>query len=363
MVSKAQMRKTYRVLGLMSGTSLDGIDAAVITTDGERILDEGPSRTVAFSDETRDLLRATMREAVRWGFDGPAPNIFAAAEDVLDANHARVVESIAGEFDLIGYHGQTVLHRPEIGRTLQIGQGRRLAEATGRTVVHDFRSADVAAGGEGAPLAPVYHRALVERSGLPGVTAVLNLGGVGNVTIVDGEMLLASDTGPGNGPLDSWLGDMDRGGSVSQLGAPDFDRLAQWLKRPFFRRAWPKSADRYDFEVTDDMQGLSRVDGAATLAAFTALSVRHTLRMMGARPDRVIVCGGGRHNRTMMTLLGLELGCEVVPAERHGWNSDALEAQAFAFLAARVVDGLPNSYPTTTGVPEPTVGGVISRPG
>ena len=356
------MSKVYRALGLMSGTSLDGVDVAVIETDGERLVRSGESHTLYFSPEVRRGLEATMREALAWNFEGPAPNGFAAAEDVLDRVHAEAVEALGADVDVVGYHGQTVLHRPDKRKTLQLGDGQRLANALGVPVVHDFRSEDVARGGQGAPLAPVYHRALTRQSGLQGVTAILNLGGVGNITVVDSDSLLASDTGPANGPLDTWLGDIDHGGATSQAGQPDFGLIGQWLDAPFFRRDWPKSADRYDFDVQDEMVGMTKADGAATLAAFAALSVRHTVQRMGVQPDRLIVCGGGRRNRTMMTLLSLELGCDVLPAEALGWDSDAIEAQAFAFMAVRVLRGLPNSFPTTTGVPQPVVGGVVSRP-
>lgn len=357
------MSKIYTALGLMSGTSLDGVDAAVIETDGSRVTSFGPSLTLPYAEDQKAVLQAATDVALRWNFDGPPPNIFADAEDALDSAHRAAVQALnVGAVSVIGYHGQTVLHRPDRKRTLQLGRGQGLFETSGCRVVFDFRSADVAAGGEGAPLAPVYHQALVRRAELAGVTAVLNLGGVGNVTVVEGDALLASDTGPANGPLDSWLGGVDEGGRISHGGMPDLARVERWLEAGFFRRGWPKSADRYDFDVIDDLSGLSREDGAATLSAFTALSVRKTVRQMGVAPDRVIVCGGGRHNRTIMTLLSLELGCPVLPAEAVGWDSDAIEAQAFAYLAVRVLEGLPNSFPTTTGVPSPIVGGRVAYP-
>ncbi|GLQ19233.1 anhydro-N-acetylmuramic acid kinase [Algimonas porphyrae] len=357
------MSKIYTVLGLMSGTSLDGVDAAIIETDGETIHTFGPALTCAYTASQRSVLDRATQAALTWNFDGPPPNIFAEAEDALDAAHRSATAALDIDgVDVIGYHGQTLLHRPDRYRTLQLGRGQSLATAFACPCIYDFRSADVAAGGQGAPLAPIYHKALVDHAGLSSVTAVLNLGGVGNVTLIDGDRLLASDTGPANGPLDSWLGGVDDSGTISREGVPDLARVETWLKANFFERAWPKSADRYDFDVLADMAGMNRTDGAATLAAFTALSVRKTVRQMQVRPDRVIVCGGGRHNRTIMTLLSLELGCPVLPAERFGWDSDAIEAQAFAYLAVRVLRGLPNSFPTTTGVPEPTVGGVIAYP-
>ena len=363
------MAKDYIALGLMSGTSLDGVDVGLVHTDGERLLSKPFGSSYAYSAEDRSRLLHYTDMARDWDFRGPPPNAFAEASALVDALHARAVDAFrrevgrkAHDAQVIGYHGQTVLHDAIRGRTMQLGEGQALADRFATPVVFDFRSEDVAAGGQGAPLAPVYHRALVHDAGLKGTTAVLNLGGVGNVTVIRGETLLASDTGPANGPLDSWLGGVDDGGGVSAVGRPDFDRVEKFLRLPFFRRDWPRSADRYDFDVTGYMQDLGREDGAATLALFTALSVKRTLQQMGVRPDRVVVCGGGRHNRTIMTLLSLELECEVRAAEAFGWASDSIEAEAFGVLAVRVLNGLPNSYPTTTGVPAPTVGGRVAYP-
>lgn len=361
------MSRIYRALGLMSGTSLDGVDAAVIETDGETVHAFGESLTIPYTKDQKETLETATQAALAWNFDGPPPNIFAEAEDALDTAHREALKALReSNVDVIGYHGQTVLHRPDQRRTLQLGRGQSLADFYGCPCVFDFRSADVQAGGQGAPLAPIYHKALVDQSALPGVTAVLNLGGVGNVTLVDGQEVLATDTGPANGPLDSFLTghgiDFDANGQWSKSGEPDFSLIQHWLERPFFKRPWPKSADRYDFDVLDDLKAFSATDGAATLAAFTALSAMKTMRSMGRLPDRVIVCGGGRHNPTIMTMLSLELGCPVFPSERVGWNSDAIEAQAFAYLAVRALRGLPNSFPTTTAVPNPTIGGRIVGP-
>lgn len=361
------MSKIYRALGLMSGTSLDGVDAALIETDGQQVHAFGPSLTVPYTAEQRQTLTDATQAALSWNFNGPAPNIFAEAEDALDAAHRIAIREVeAGPIDLIGYHGQTVLHRPDRLKTLQLGRGQGLADTFECAVVFDFRSEDVAAGGQGAPLAPIYHQALVEFAALPGTSAILNLGGVGNVTLVTSNDLLASDTGPANGPLDSFLErrgvSMDRDGEISRDGVPDFAQVERWLNSRFFQRQWPKSADRYDFDVIGDLGESSLVGGAATLCAFTALSAARTIRQIGVAPDRVVVCGGGRRNPTIMTMLQLELDCPVMPAETVGWDSDAIEAQAFAYLAVRVMRGLPNSFPTTTGVPTPIVGGRIAYP-
>jgi len=270
---------------------------------------------------------------------------------------------------LIGYHGQTILHHPPVGgqngQTLQLGSGENLAEILQKPVIWDFRSQDMRMGGQGAPLAPIYHQALVEKAGLSGVTAVLNLGGVGNVTLVGEGVLKASDTGPANGPLDQWMvkhgQNYDKGGKISLSGTVDHSRVENWLSRPFFSRAVPRSADRYDFDVMTEMSGLTREDGAASLAAFCALSVVKTLRQMAVRPDRIILCGGGRHNRAIEWMLGCHIAADILSAEDMGWNSDAIEAQAFAYMAARRLYDLPISFPATTGVRKAVTGGRLAQ--
>ena len=270
---------------------------------------------------------------------------------------------------LIGYHGQTLLHHPpsrgKNGQTLQLGSGEKLAAALQKPVVWDFRSQDMCAGGQGAPLAPIYHKALVEKAGLNGVTAILNLGGVGNVTLVGDGILKASDTGPANGPLDQWMQkhgkNYDKGGRISLRGTPDFDRIDKWLSRDFFGRALPRSADRYDFDVMDEMDDMPLEDGAASLAGFCALSAAKTLSQMSVRPERLILCGGGRHNRAIRWMLETHIAADILTAEDIGWESDAIEAQAFGFLAARSLYGFPNSFPATTGVRKAISGGRLAR--
>lgn len=364
----------YTALGLMSGTSLDGVDAAFLETDGEAIISFGPGKMQAYSASDRDTLTQATHAALRWQFKGSRPNSFAAAEDVVHRAHmAGIGDANTGwmsKLDIIGFHGQTVLHHPPkdgaAGQTLQLGEGQVLADRFNLPVAFDFRTADVAAGGQGAPLAPIYHKALVEYAGLPGTTAVLNLGGVGNVTLIVEGLLAATDTGPANGPLDNWLERYDLThdpeGRISREGIVDFARAEKWLSRDFFGRPLPRSADRYDFDVLVEMDGLSMMDGAATLCAFAVLAVKKSLAGLGPKPDRIIVCGGGRHNKTIMTLLSVELGCPVLPAEGVGWNADMIEAQAFAYLAVRSKLGLPISFPETTGAPEPMTGGRIAYP-
>ena len=376
--------KVYCAIGLMSGTSLDGVDAAIIETDGERVFSFGETVSLPYSDMERSVLETATQKAIAWNFAGPPPSEFAAAEDILHQTHVAAVQALIfkskremSDFDLVGFHGQTVLHRapsspgngmPIKGETLQIGNGPKLARTLGLDVVYDFRRADVAAGGQGAPLAPIYHKALLDMAELGAGSVILNVGGVSNFTILNAHGdLIASDTGPGNGPLDQWvkqngLGDYDKGGALSLRGLPDFARVEGWLEGNFFNLPVPKSADRYDFDVLPRMHGLSPEDGAATLCAFTAMAVDRTLAKTACEIERIIVCGGGRLNLAIMAALKQTTGACVTAAEAHGWDGDAIEAQAFAYLAARTKKRLPFSFPKTTGVKTAMTGGRLASP-
>jgi anhydro-N-acetylmuramic acid kinase len=353
-----------RVIGLMSGTSLDGVDAAWLETDGERIGVLGPRLTIPYDDRLRADLRRLLTLAPTLAADDR--RVKSAAARLTEA-HARAVAAIGRPAELIGFHGQTILHQPERRRTWQIGDAAWLAWRTGVSVAWDFRSADVAAGGEGAPLAPVFHAALAQALERP--VAVLNIGGVANVTWIGADgTLLACDTGPGNGPLDDWAArhtgaPFDADGALALQGMADRAVLGRLLEAPYFARPAPKSLDRLDFAqalAASGIDALSPQDGAATLVAFTAAAVAAT--RLPAPPRRWLVGGGGRRNPAIMAALREVLAAPADPVEAVGWDGDALEAQCFGFLAARVAAGLPLSFPTTTGVPRPLCGGRIARP-
>jgi len=356
----------------MSGTSLDGIDAALIETDGEALVRPGPALTIPYGARTRSLLRAAIDDAPAVIEGGPLPHSIREAESLTSEAHARAVEALldkaglkAGEVGLIGFHGQTILHRPALRRTWQIGDGALLARLTGIDVVNDFRSADVHAGGQGAPLMPLYHAALAGESGLPMPLVAVNIGGVSNVTYIDGDMVLAFDSGPGNAPIDDWMHrhtgrPVDEGGALARQGHIDQAALATMLAHPFFDRVPPKSLDRQDFGM-GAVEGLSPADGAATLAAFTAAAIASAREHFPDVPATWIICGGGRHNDFLMERLREAVQARVCCSEEAGWDGDALEAQGFAYLAMRSIKGLPLSLPTTTGVPEPMTGGVLHK--
>ena len=455
-----------RIMGFMTGTSLDAVDIAVLDTDGERITAFGPVGDFPLSDPTRAVILEAICAGRSWARGTPEPPVFMAAARAIAMEHFRAGEAFLlahamawCDFDCLGVHGQTVLHerpcRPRpgallTGRTVQLLDAPLLARLSGRPVVHSFRNADVAAGGEGAPLAPAYHAARAQASGLALPLAVLNIGGVANVTVLlpgsggsssssssspppsgdPGASLVAFDTGPGCGPLDSLMQEAaaaaalgggeavrcDLDGAVSAAGRPDSRALETLLAHPYFALPPPKSLDRYDLPAAAAVAGLPLADAAATLVAFTAEAVARGLGMLpglvrsgaeaeggrwtapgaaaGTNPgssvipyadsqagspaappplppcppiEDLIVCGGGRRNPTLMAALAARLGpsrgaVRVRLAEAVGWRGDALEAEAFAFLAARVLRRLPLSWPGTTGVPRPTTGGEVAYP-
>ncbi len=347
-------------IGLMSGTSLDGIDAALIRSDGRSRVAAGAALTVPYDDAFRRRLRAIL------GGRGEV----AAVERELTLRHARAVRDLlaqarqpAAGVRVIGFHGHTILHAPERRRTWQVGDGALLAAETGIDVVCDLRARDVAEGGQGAPLAPLYHAALAAALDKP--LAVLNIGGVANLTWIGPgrDQVLAFDTGPGNALIDDWVSrhtgrDMDRGGALAQAGDVDEAVLAALLGHPYFGRKPPKSLDRDAFDPAP-LAGVSPADGAATQTALTAAAVAAGMAHLPARPGRWFVCGGGRHNPAIMAALAARLKAPVEPVEAVGWDGDAMEAQAFAYLALRSLEGLPLSLPGTTGVVRPITGGVL----
>lgn len=369
-------------IGTMSGTSMDGIDVALIRTNGHaievwrgpngRLAPLGPTGSRSYSEAERALLARALRDGEGLTERDARPGSLADAEALITRAHAEAVEAFMaaekiapGDVDVVGFHGQTVLHRPEQRLTVQIGDGPALAARLGVPVVYDLRAADVAAGGQGAPLVPVFHRALAEASGFAAPLAILNIGGVANVTLIgDGDAMLGFDTGPGNALLDDLMAERagrpyDTNGETAASGRVDADILVWLLAHPYFRRAPPKSLDRNAFSHRLVGQ-LGVANAAATLTAFTVGAAARALDWFDERPRLWIVGGGGARNAEMLRRLGEAVGAEVVSADAVGWSAEHLEAQAFAYLAARSLAGLPLTYPGTTGVPEPLTGGVLA---
>ena len=365
------MAEILKVIGLMSGTSLDGIDVAVIETDGDRVVGRGFPATYPYSDAFREKLREGLAEAAGLKSRSERPGRLGLLEQYLTELHAEAIAHYladhriaAGSIDVIGFHGQTVLHRPEARLTVQLGDGPLLSRLAGRPVVYDLRAADVAAGGQGAPLAPAYHRALAD--GIPErPLVVLNLGGVANVTwIGEDGALVAFDTGPASAMIDDWcqarLGQpFDAGGALAAAGAVHEDIVAAWLRHPYCAQPPPKSLDRNVFDL-GPVGALSPQDGAATLAAFSAAAIAESLKHFPAAPTLWVASGGGRRNATLLDMIAGRVGGAVRPAEDFELDGDGVEAEAWAFLAVRSRLGLPITFPGTTGVATPLTGGVLA---
>lgn len=383
-------------LGMMSGTSLDGVDAALIKGDGRAIAQFGPTAFRAYAPRERAVLQAALDAAAEAPTPkGPEDPRFQAARQIVTEAHVQVAESLIANVApeqipaLIGFHGQTVLHRPQKRLTVQIGDAEALAQRLGRPVIHDFRSADVAAGGQGAPFAPFYHAALAHRARRSGTApagpiAFLNLGGVGNVswiapTLAEGvadpadlDMLLAFDTGPANAPVDDWMRaragrPFDEQGAAALAGRVDEERVATWVfASSYLSSPPPKSLDRLDFhdaleELLAD-PSISLEDGAATLTAFAAQAVAAGWPHLPEPPVLVALCGGGRRNPALRQALERRLPAKVAAAEDLGFDGDMIEAQAFAHLAIRSARGMPLSAPGSTGAPAPITGGRLVEP-
>jgi len=363
----------------MSGTSMDGIDVAMITSDGDGIVERGPSSEFPFDSKIRRQIEMGLVAARCMGKDRDArPDVLAKLEHDLTVLHVAAVTRFIGshnlnpdDIDVIGFHGQTVLHWPEAALTVQLGDGPLLARQTGIDVVCDMRAADMVAGGQGAPLVPVYHRALA-RSLSPEVlaerpVAFVNIGGISNITYVpESGDLIAFDTGPGNALIDQWVQaraniSYDKGGEIAKSGQIVEPLLRHYLASPYFQQSLPKSLDRSEFLPPRD-EGLSLADGARTLAQITARSIFAAIDHLPEAPKLWIICGGGRKNEVIMSDLkniAESGGGKVITAEEAGFNGDAMEAEAFAYLAIRSLKGLPLTFPGTTGCNTATRGGVM----
>lgn len=363
------MSKIYTALGLMSGTSLDGIDVALIKTDGENFVERGPCATYAYDTEQQKLLKQALSDAGSIFKRSERPGNLSTVEKSLTEWHVSAVQKFLHErslspskIDIIGFHGQTVIHRPDQKMTVQLGLGEMLSKALQIPVVHDMRAADVAAGGQGAPLVPVYHRSLAKTAPV----AFVNIGGVANVTYVgaNGE-LLAFDTGPGNALINDWVhkhtGAMhDEGGALALRGKASQTHVSELLNHPYFAERPPKSLDRNSF-IDFDFSNLSLEDGAATLTAFTVQSIANAAKWFPTPVNRWIICGGGRYNAAIMKGLTCKLQ-NVESAQASGLNGDSMEAEAWAYLAVRSLRGLPITFPGTTGVTREMPGGVLAKP-
>lgn len=369
-----------RAIGLMSGTSMDGIDLAMLDTDGEGAVERGPSFFVPYEATFRRRIEAALDDAKKIVKRDERPGDLAALEQEITRRHADAISRLLrdapagwGKPEMIGFHGQTVLHRPQAGLTVQLGDGPLLARLTGLPVVYDMRANDMVFGGQGAPLVPAYHAALA--ASLPSEfasrrpVAFVNIGGISNVTYVAAEGdPVAFDSGPGNALIDQWVSreggvPFDAGGAIASEGGVVEAVVSAYLGNPFFEKAGPKSLDRNDFTLAP-ARGLDLADGARTLAAVSAEAILKAAEHMPLPPKLWIVCGGGRKNPHIVGDLhtgAAKAGAEVILAEDAGLDGDAMEAEAWAYLAVRASKGLPLTFPTTTGCRQAVTGGVVAR--
>ena len=366
-------------IGLMTGTALDGeVDMALLKTDGKTIDEFGVFKVNRYPNILKKDLSDCFYEAQEWNFRGEKPLSFEKLENRITEFQSEAVLQLLKEnslkknsINVVGFHGHTILHRPprdnHEGKTLQIGNGILMAKRLGIPVAYNFRSRDVREGGHGAPLCPIYHNCLMNQIEIKKRTAVLNLGGVANITYNSfGNDLIAFDTGPANAPINDFirslgLGDMDINGEIASRGLVDEEKLKALLTNPYFSLPYPKSLDRFDFSQ-DLAKGLSPENGAALLTALVASSVCKALDLLPERPEVIILCGGGRKNLTVVNELEKRAKVIVKLAEDFGWRGDAIEAECFAFLGSRVINRLPISFPNTTGAKKPLTGGLVAIP-
>lgn len=365
-------------IGLMSGTSLDGIDVALVRTDGEAVVERGPSMGLPYDPAFRRRLQGALETAKVIGDRSERPGDLAAIERDLTLRHAEAVRAFLAEndlkpadIDIVGFHGQTVLHRPDAALTVQLGDGDLLARETGIDVVYDMRANDMVHGGQGAPLIPVYHAALAASlSGSAGKAVVfVNIGGISNLTFIGSDgAIVAYDSGPGNTLIDQWVEahagiPFDQGGMIASEGRVDPDLAHRYLNHAFFTAPVRRSLDRNDFRPPEGRDA-SLEDGARTLAHVTAAAILRSARHLPERPKLYVVCGGGRLNRIIMgdlAALAEAERAEVVAAEAVDLNGDSMEAEAWAYLAVRSLRGLPLTFPATTGVKAPVTGGILRK--
>lgn len=370
-----------RAIGLMSGTSMDGIDIALLETDGEAAVRRGPGGFQPYEAAFRREIEASLTDATAIAMRNERPGRLKKLEAEITRRHASAVRAFLSahglepsNVDIIGFHGQTVLHRPQVGVTVQLGDGTALAHDMGIEVVYDMRANDMEHGGQGAPLVPAYHAALAAllppelSAGRP--VAFVNIGGISNVTLIEpGRDPVAFDSGPGNALIDQWVQsragiDFDDGGSIASEGTVVEAVVAHYMANDYFARTGPKSLDRGDFTLAA-VEGLDLSDGARTLARVTAQAILKASEALRAPPGLWIICGGGRRNRAVMADLSegaARLGGRAIAAEQAGFDGDTMEAEAWAYLAVRSRHGLPLTWPTTTGCREPVTGGVLARP-
>lgn len=347
-------KKVYRAIGMMSGTSLDAVDIALIETDGYHHIKPIAASSFPYSAQERETVKACFGKSTAT----------AEAINIITSAHIKALQNFGHQADLIGFHGQTIFHDPANRLTVQIGEAQKIADTLQTPVIADLRQNDVKHGGQGAPLLPLYHRARALAASLPLPAAIINIGGVSNITWINGaedHEILAFDCGPGNALLDDFIlsrtdQPFDKDGTMAAAGKADQTLIDQWLGAPYFTQKPPKSLDR-DAWNTSAAADIKTENGAATLLGFTVQAIAQGLKQCPATPKALYITGGGRHNAHMMKQLENISQIKTSPVESLGWDGDAMEAEGFAYLAVRSKLGLPITLPSTTGAAKALSGG------
>ncbi len=362
------MSKIFRAIGLMSGTSLDGIDLAMIESDGGENIKIIASDYCEYSPEFRNRLRDLI-------FQNPTLNGIKEIENEITILHANLVNNFlkknnlkSSEIDLIGFHGQTIFHQPAKKITWQIGNSQLLALQTGIKTVGDFRINDVLEGGQGAPLVPIYHFYLFAKLSKP--TLILNIGGIANLTYFDDKLasLQAFDVCFGNAPFNDLMykkfhKEFDENGDLAKTGKINLELINKILEHKIFNQSLPKSFSRNDFdEALSPLQSLEPQDILACYSQIFAEVLAKDIKIFSKKPTQIIVCGGGAKNKNLLNVLQKKLeDIKILTAQEVGFNVHSIEAEAFAFLAIRRILNLPISFKQTTGTlnSEGSIGGII----
>lgn len=356
----------FTILGLMSGTSMDGINGSIVKTDGEKITRMGINEKVSFNKNTKLLFDNELKNN---NFHDKSINPDLISAITLD--HARLVKKIIKTHkitpDYVGFHGQTLYHDPSSKISLQIGNPKLLANITKIKVIADFRSNDIANGGEGAPLAPIYHKNIIDSLNLIKPSCLINIGGITNTTYWDGQNLIGFDVGPGNHFLDKFCQEnlylkYDKGGNIASKGLEIKKITNQFLKDPYFTLSYPKSLDKLHFNKIYENIKINNYASADLLNSLTSVvskSIIQSLNMFPRKVKLLIIMGGGSYNNFLVDSIRNSFSGITKTADEIGLNGDFIETELISFLAARYLNRLPTTFPSTTGVKKPTIGGQL----
>ena len=349
---------------MMTGTSMDGIDISLVKTNGKDLIRLNKNYFYRYSNKTKDFLLSILNKDIKVNLERKK-----YLDQIITDEHYKALKNldIVNKSDLIGFHGQTIYHNPNIKTSIQLGDPKKLAKMLNKNVVFDFRSNDIQLGGQGAPLAPVYHQFIIESLNLELPSCILNIGGVANLTFWDGKTLIGFDTGPGNALMDNYIKTtsnkyFDKDGIIASKGLPNKKIIKKFINNSFFRKCPPKSLDRNSFiDFYNELINinLSVPNTMATLAELTIESIVIALNFLPEKINNILVTGGGCRNNYLMKQLKDRLNINFINENEIDIKFDYIESELIAFLSARSLYNLPFTFPTTTGISEMSSGGKV----